>query len=204
MVALPHAPVVLLTGPSGAGKSYVARRSGLPVVDLDGFYKDADDPTLPRTDGAVDWDDVEAWHTADALQALVRLSYDRRAEVPVYDIAQDRRTGTRTIELGEAPAYVAEGIFAAELIGACRDYGVLGDAVCVRRPAWLTFVLRLVRDLREHRKPPAVLWRRGLALRRAEKDIIAAHVARGARICSRRQAERAVRDVRDRRRSEPG
>lgn len=33
--------VVLLAGPSGSGKSHLAERSGLPVLRLDDFYKEA-------------------------------------------------------------------------------------------------------------------------------------------------------------------
>ena len=72
-------PVVLLTGPSGAGKSRVARRSGLPVVNLDGFYKDAGDPTLPHCSGRREWDCAQSWLAAEALTALVALSWTRRA-----------------------------------------------------------------------------------------------------------------------------
>ena len=39
--------VVLLCGPSGSGKSLLAALSGLPVLRLDDFYKEAGDPTLP-------------------------------------------------------------------------------------------------------------------------------------------------------------
>ena len=45
--------MVVLAGPSGAGKSRLAERLGLPVLRLDDFYKDGDDPSLPRiTTGA--------------------------------------------------------------------------------------------------------------------------------------------------------
>lgn len=43
-----RAQVVVLAGPSGAGKSRSAERLGLPILRLDDFYKDGDDPTLPR------------------------------------------------------------------------------------------------------------------------------------------------------------
>ena len=63
-----------------------------------------------------------------------------------------------------APVFVAEGIFAQEVVGLCRDAGVLAAAYCVRQHPMVTFWRRLTRDLREHRKPPLVLLRRGLAL----------------------------------------
>ena len=93
-----RAQVVVLAGPSGAGKSRLAERLGLPVLRLDDFYKDGDDPTLPRiTHGAnaglVDWDDPASWHREDALVALRELCATGRSEVPVYEIAQNGRCG---------------------------------------------------------------------------------------------------------------
>ena len=51
--------VVLLAGPSGSGKNHLAEQSGLPLLDLDDFYRDGDDPTSPAPpdSGIVDWDD---------------------------------------------------------------------------------------------------------------------------------------------------
>jgi uridine kinase len=43
-------------------------------------------------------------------------------------------------------------------------------------------VRRLVRDVREHRKPPAVLVRRGWALMRAEPDVLASATRKGATV----------------------
>ena len=68
---------------------------------------------------------------------------------------------------------VAEGIFAAELVGRCRDAGILAGGVCVRQHPMVTFWRRLTRDLSEHRKPPLVLVRRGLALMRDEPRVVA-------------------------------
>ena len=56
---------------------------------------------------------------------------------------------------------VAEGLFAQEVVAGCRERGLLADAVCVRNHRLVTFWRRLTRDLREHRKPPLVLLRRG-------------------------------------------
>lgn len=164
--------VVLLAGPSGSGKSYIARRTGLPVLCLDDFYKDGDDPTLPRRGGSVDWESPQAWDSAAAVQTIARLVSGGKAEVPVYAIGADRRIDSRTLDLAGSPLFVAEGIFAAEIAPECRRLGLLAAAYTLRRHRGATFVRRLLRDLAERRKRPGVLIRRGLTLLRAEPAIL--------------------------------
>lgn len=175
-----HVParVVVLAGPSGAGKSRLAGRLGLPVLRLDDFYKDGDDPSLPRISdgpnaGIVDWDHPASWLLDDAIAALTALCREGRAQVPVYEIAQNGRSGSRTLDLGDVRLFVAEGIFAPEVVPACASAGVLAAAYCVRQHPVVTFWRRLTRDLRERRKPPLVLVRRGVALLRDQRRIVA-------------------------------
>lgn len=73
---------------------------------------------------------------------------------------------------GQAGVFVAEGIFVSELVRRCSQGHLLDRAVCVRRSRWISFGLRLFRDLREHRKPPLFLLRRGLLLARREPAIV--------------------------------
>ena len=179
-----RARVIVLAGPSGAGKSRLAARVGLPVLRLDDFYKSGGDPTLPRiTDGAnagmVDWDDPASWLLEDALEALTSLCREGWAEVPVYDIAHDGRCGWQKLDLDGHDVFVAEGIFAEEVVGPCRDAGLLAAAYCIRQHPAVTFWRRLTRDLRERRKPPLVLVRRGLALMRDQRRVVSGAVARG-------------------------
>ncbi|WP_435743594.1 ATP-binding protein [Nocardioides sp. SYSU DS0663] len=179
-----RAQVIVLAGPSGSGKSRLAARMGLPVLRLDDFYKSGGDPTLPvLTSGAnagmVDWDHAESWLPEDALAALAALCREGRAEVPIYDIAHDGRRGWQVLDLAGSPLFVAEGIFAPDVVRPAREAGLVAAAYCIRRSALRTFWLRLHRDLREHRKPPLVLVRRGLALLRAQRDVVAEAVAKG-------------------------
>lgn len=138
------ARVVLLSGPSGAGKSRLARRlreaHGWPVVRLDDFYKDGDDPTLPMsTLGIPDWDDVRSFRLEAAVEALDTLCRTGTVAVPTYDIATSRATGTTEVRTDGAPCVVAEGIFAADVIAPLRERGLLHAAYCVRQGAWVTF-----------------------------------------------------------------
>jgi uridine kinase len=150
------------------------------VLNLDDFYKDGHDPTLPRSPtGAADWDDPRSWLLSDALQAIESLCRTGQADVPVYDIATDRRVGRHALDLQGSAYFVAEGIFAQEVVAECAGRCLLADAVCVRHHRLVTFWRRLTRDLKEHRKPPHVLLRRGVLLLLAEPRVVAHAVALG-------------------------
>lgn len=126
--------VVLLTGPSGSGKSSLAARSGLPVLRLDDFYKEADDPSLPLVDGSsdIDWDSPLSWDADAAVAAIAELCAAGRTDVPVYDIATSSRTGTESLDIARTPLFIAEGIFAADVAARCQELGLLADAICLR------------------------------------------------------------------------
>lgn len=181
---------MLLCGPSGSGKSLVAARSGLPVLRLDDFYKEGADPTLPLVDGSsdIDWDHPESWDADVAVEAIVRLCASGSAPVPVYDIALSARTGEEALHIGRTPLFIAEGIFAAEIVERCRELGVLADALCLTRGPVTTFRRRFLRDLKEGRKSVPFLLRRGWRLMRAERSIVSRQVSLGAHPCDRDEA----------------
>lgn len=193
-----RARVVILAGPSGSGKSRLAGRlqqtHGWPIVRLDDFYRDHDDPAMPRQEslGIVDWDHVDSWDRAAALDALATLVSEGSIRTPTYDISQSRAVGSSEISCAPGDLILAEGIFAAELISELRAQGLLHAAYCIRHGRLRTFAFRLVRDLAERRKPPLVLLKRGWALHQGEPGLIRRLVRLGAVPVSALEVEKAL------------
>jgi len=176
---------VLLAGPSGSGKSTLAARAGLPVLRLDDFYRDEDDPLAPRgATGLVDWDLPTAWHADDALAAVIELARTGTIQAPHYEISASRRVGGYQLDLGEATVFVAEGLFADQIVDGARAAGVLAEAIVLTPSAGRTFARRLVRDVAESRKSLPLLVRRGLRLWRDHAAVVRRCVAAGMRPCT--------------------
>ncbi|MFF1417373.1 hypothetical protein [Streptomyces sp. NPDC058280] len=182
--------VVLLAGPSGSGKSSLAARTGLPVLRLDDFYKEGDDPTLPLVPDStdIDWDSPLSWDADAAVAAVMELCRTGRTTVPVYSIATSSRVDTEALDIERAPLFLAEGIFAADIVARCQELDVLADALCLRGRPSTTFRRRLLRDLREGRKSVPFLVRRGWRLMRAERVIVGRQMALGAYACGKAEA----------------
>ena len=201
-----NARVILLAGPSGSGKTSLLRRVGAKRLKLDDFYRDGDEAGMPLVGGGItggagsdrceanriDWDHPDSWDAERAMRAILDLCAVGRTEVPIYSIPDNAVVGRAGLDIGRAHAFVAEGIFAAELIDRCRAEGVLAAALVLRRPRPATWWFRLRRDLAERRKPPAVLLRRGLRLALEEPERIQDWMERGCRAVSRRQCEAAI------------
>lgn len=191
----PQARVVVLAGPSGCGKTRLAERAGVPIVALDDFYRDGDDPDMPVVGGHVDWEDPRSWDAEGAVAALAELCRTGRADVPIYSIADDARIGSRPIELDGSPVVVAEGIFAAEVVARLDAEGLLADALLLKSPALVTFWRRLLRDHREGRKAPLVLVRQGLGKLRDERRVVARQALLGCRRIAKPAAATRLRDL---------
>lgn len=196
-----RARVLVLTGPSGAGKSRLAAglhaAYGWPIVRLDDFYRDGDDPNLPMISlgghELPDWDHPQSWNAPAAIAALEALLDTGATRVPIYDIATSRTIGHSQVSATPEDLVAAEGIFAAEIIPLLAERGRLAGAFCITHGRTPNAVLRFVRDLRERRKPPLVLVRRGIELWRREPTIVARAVAQGASCGSPRAVLRQIR-----------
>ncbi|MSS45982.1 uridine kinase [Cutibacterium sp. WCA-380-WT-3A] len=164
----------------------------VPELRLDDFYRDLDEPGLPRIHDMVDWDDVASWKLPAAVEALRELATVGHTVVPCYDIAQSRADGTHVVEADDAPVILAEGIFALDVLEPCLQIGLNVVPIWLDRPRWFNFVRRLIRDVRQQRKSRRVLVRRGLALCRAEPAMRSRAIVVGFQPMSMRRASAAV------------
>ena len=180
--------VMLVAGASGSGKSRLAGVIGCPRLSLDHFYFDWDRPGLPRAGPIADWDDVASWDARAARRAAEELLETGRTSVPDYDIAQSRRLGYRPMELAEHRLFVAEGIFAIDLLAPIRAAGMNVVPIWLDRNRSVTAARRLRRDVAEKRKPLLTLLRRGAALWRAEPALRRRAIAAGFRPLSMGEA----------------
>lgn len=178
----PHARVIILTGPSGSGKTSLSTMVGLPSISLDHFYRDDNEPGMPTLrPGVIDWDDPKSWNEQAAFAAVAQLCIEGRADVPIYDIPTNRRTGTRTVTLGQNKVFIAEGIFASELVPKLVEEGLMAEAICIARSPLRNAWYRLLRDLAEARKPVPVLLYRGAKLAREEPQKVLQWKRQGCR-----------------------
>lgn len=191
----PQRRVIVLAGASGSGKSVVAEKLAIPVVRLDDFYLDHDHPGLPVRNGTVDWDDAATWGGDAAVAALTEACFAHQLELPIYDIPTSRRTGTHVLELGAAPAVLAEGIFAAAVVTPLRRAGLLAGAYYLEQSRTTTAVRRFARDVGESRKPLRTLLVRGLALWRAEPGLVRGWAAASLEPLPRKGAEDRLRGL---------
>ena len=161
---------------------------------LDDFYRDHDDPALPRheTLDLPDWDHVDSWNAEAALTSLEELVETGQTTTPDYDISLSKAVGSNEVTCRPTDLILAEGIFAADLITPLRERGLLRAAYCVCHRPLTTFAFRLVRDLAERRKPPLVLVRRGWALKQAEPALVKSLARFGAIPVRAREVEAAL------------
>lgn len=190
----PWAQVIILAGPSGSGKTSLSSRVGLPSLSLDDFYRDDDEPGIPTlSENLIDWDHPASWNSQEAFAAVAQLCVEGQTSVPIYDIPSNKRTGARDVSLGRNRLFIAEGIFAAELVPRLIEEGLLADAIVVARSPLRNAWFRFLRDVAEGRKPVPVLVNRGVRLARQEPQKILQWKRQGCRPVP--SLERAEADI---------
>jgi uridine kinase len=118
----PGVKIILLAGPSGSGKTTTANLlsdaikalgKDATVVSLDDFYKDAADPTYPRTkDKERDYECPEALHLDEVADTLSLIERGRSFFLPKYDFKVAARVSMKRYEPKEGSIVIIEGLHA--------------------------------------------------------------------------------------------
>lgn len=123
-------PLILVAGGSCSGKSYFAVKlkerffahsESAGVVQLDYYFKDLNDPTLPKNaDGRRLFDLPESYHLLEYKLAVAKLVNGLGINMPNYDFVTSRRLNGLGPQIGPAEVIIAEGLFAISVL--CSDY----------------------------------------------------------------------------------
>ncbi len=128
---------MLIAGPPGSGKTYLAKESGLPLLDLDDFYKDGDDATLPRHPTlGIDWDHPASWDMPAAMAALETICRDgaflRRLR---RDLAEHRDPPLTLVRRGLTQLRAEPSVLARQMSLGCRPCDRAGTLAALRAAA---------------------------------------------------------------------
>ncbi len=153
--------LVTIDGLDGAGKSTLSRRLAdaltahghrAVVIRVDDFRR-AVDWTSAGSEATAYYD---GYYDLDACDAVLRafLAGEGSAEVPIYDVANERRTGARAVMFDAATVAVVEGVFPLRMPSVGQGmliYLDTSEAEARRRI--------IARDLRKGRTQAEIEWR---------------------------------------------
>ena len=136
--------LVVIAGGTCSGKSYLAGainnyfgEGDVSVVQLDDYFKDLDDPTLPHDpSGYPIFDLPQSYHRRQINVDVAALLGGNPIDCPVYDIASNRRTlTTRLIEARKI--IVIDGLFSIDFLSHLKHLAIYVDTAdalrCERR-----------------------------------------------------------------------
>lgn len=117
--------LIAIAGGSASGKSFLAEKlqkklaplnSAATVLALDDYFRDLNDPELPRTDdGRLCFDAPESYHEKEFKDDVMALLRGEPRQIPQYDKGPMKRVGNRPAAYPEK-IIIAEGLFAVRFL----------------------------------------------------------------------------------------
>lgn len=123
---IPESPIlIVISGGSCSGKSYLANILAgainpfmrISCIGLDNYFKDIDDPSLPRNaKGSRLFDRPDSYHCEEFVSHVSDLMSGKSISMPIYDQVSCRRISGQYLIIELADIIVAEGLFAITIL----------------------------------------------------------------------------------------
>ncbi|MFA5359176.1 MAG: hypothetical protein WC310_05180 [Patescibacteria group bacterium] len=115
--------LIAIAGCSCSGKSFLAKAlneaSPATILPLDNFFRDIDDPALPRDKNNRHlFEAPESYWKDQYLAAAVALLTGKTVILPTYDLATNKRLPTTGQTVSPNTTIVAEGLYAITFLSA--------------------------------------------------------------------------------------
>ncbi len=127
-------PLILIAGGSCSGKSYFAARlkerfaaisKSVGTVQLDYYFKDLDDPTMPRnTEGRKLFDLPGSYHLNEYKLAIGQLINGQAVNMPNYDSMANKRLVGLGLRIEPPDIIIAEGLFAISILSSDHPFAI--------------------------------------------------------------------------------
>lgn len=121
--------LVVISGGTCSGKTYLAnflagyllsKEILSALIPLDAYYKDVDDPTLPKNEkGQLLFDVPGSYRQVEYRQDVLSLLNGKSIRLPCYDICRNRIEPKENELLNPQQIIIAEGLFAIRIIQNC-------------------------------------------------------------------------------------
>ena len=116
---------IFISGGSCSGKTFLAKKLMLllkndaTLIEMDDYFKDREDETLPMFGGKLSFDLPDSYHLDEIRQGLIELKESKQISVPIYDIGSNKRIGRKVVEQKEI--IIVDGLYASKVSDAIVD-----------------------------------------------------------------------------------
>jgi len=147
MVTLGTPLFIFIAGGSCSGKTTLAGelKNHLPtssVINMDDYFRNIDDPDLPRENGIKSFDNPGSYHLSELIDHLKKFNQRLSILTPTYDVKTNQRTvGKKMVQASNI--VIVDGLFAIDLV---KRLDINKITVFVDAPYRTRLLRRVARD----------------------------------------------------------
>lgn len=116
---------IFISGGTCSGKTFLAKilKDFYPqeceILQMDNYFKDKDDPTVPTMGGFLSFDLPNSYLKEEIKQDILKLAEGVEISSPVYSIGLNKRVGYQSIK--SKKIIIVEGLYASQISGVIEN-----------------------------------------------------------------------------------